>query len=473
MKLENICIEANQSVFNEPLLTIDNWSIGGQSWGIVGRNDSGKALVFELLQQNLRFSGCVSGVPSAIATVSFGEQEALVARELKNDESDLLDEFDPGTLVIELLHETGAPSEQCLALAEQFALTDLLQQGFRTLSTGETRKLMLARALLSQPQVILLEDPFEGLDVQARHDISELLERLAVQGIQLLLMVDRPSDLPAWLPSIAVFAGGQLVASGQASEVQQSSHWLTLNLSEAPNEPPPVSETATTLAADEPVFELRRGRVSYGANVVFNGLDWAIQQGEHWRVIGPNGSGKSTLLKLICGDHPQCYSNDIRQFGIQRGNGESIWDIKRHIGMVSSELQLNYRVRVTVLTVVLSGYFDSIGVYRHVNQHHKTHALAWLKWFHAEHLAKKLFHQLSYGEQRLILVIRALVKSPLLLILDEPLQGLDEANAQLVLTAVNRIIESGSSQLLYVSHREEPGLHCDCRTLQLPINVAN
>ncbi|MBD1388507.1 molybdate ABC transporter ATP-binding protein ModF [Neiella sp. HB171785] len=469
MKLDNIRIEARDSVFNEPLLTIKHWSIGSQSWGIVGRNNSGKAQLFELLMKQVNYKGDIANWPDSIAAVSFGEQQALVAQELKNDQSDILDELDPGTLVAELLQQAAVTPAEILPIAEQFGLDQLLQQGFRSLSTGETRKVLLARALLRRPQLLLLEDPFDGLDVQARQQISRLLEQLAGQGVQLLLMVDRPDDLPDWLAAIAVFANRTLLVADSAEQVRLSAHWLTLKLSQAANQPPPISDCATSLPAQEPVFQLRRGRVSYGDHLVIDGLDWSIQQGEHWRLIGPNGSGKSTLLKVICGDHPQCYSNDIRQFGIQRGNGESIWDIKRHIGMVSAELQLNYRARVNALTVVLSGYFDSIGVYRHVSQHQKSHAMAWLQWFHAEHLAAKLFHQLSYGEQRLILVIRALVKSPLLLILDEPLQGLDEANAQVVLTAVNRIIESGHSQLLYVSHREEPGLHCDCRALHLPV----
>ena len=148
-----------------------------------------------------------------------------------------------------------------------------------------------------------------------------------------------------------------------------------------------------------------------------------------------------------------------------------LWDIKKHIGLVSSEFHLNYRAQVNTITVVVSGFFDSIGVYKEVSDYQTLHALAWLNWFQLGHFANQPFSTLNYGQQRLVLIVRALVKSPHLLILDEPLQGLDDTAAQRVLAAINQIIEAGVSQLLYVSHRDEPGLHARCKILNLSRNT--
>ncbi|MCM2679725.1 ATP-binding cassette domain-containing protein [Echinimonas agarilytica] len=448
-------------------ITVTDWNLSGYSWAVTGRNNSGKELLLELLAGHLDMQGSLTGMNGPVSVVSFAEQQRLVEREIKEDESDLIDEIDNGRSVLALMQEVTNEQNKCEGLAEKLGLSALIHHGFRSLSTGETRKLILARALLKRPNTLLLHDPYEGLDINATQYVDSLLQQLSRSGVQLIYVSDRPSDIPHWLEHIAVFETGKLALAADKQSVLASCLWQSLTTAHQSSPCPTPLEQFDTLAINEPIFEIRSGQVSYGNNQVFKDLNWRIEQGENWRVIGPNGSGKTTLLKLICGDHPQCYSNWIRQFGMQRGNGETIWDIKRRIGLVNAELQLNYRVKVNVITAVISGYFDSVGVYREISQCHKNHAKNWLDWFGIAELANQPFHGLSYGQQRLVLIIRALVKSPLLLILDEPLQGLDESNAQLVLTAINRIIEAQVSQLLYVSHRDEPGLHAHCQVLSL------
>ena len=192
-----------------------------------------------------------------------------------------------------------------------------------------------------------------------------------------------------------------------------------------------------------------------------------MNPGEHWQIVGPNGAGKSTLLSLITGDHPQGYSNDLTLFGRRRGSGETIWDIKKHIGYVSSSLHLDYRVSTTVRNVILSGYFDSIGIYQAVSD--KQHKLAqqWLDILGRDsRVADAPFHSLSWGQQRLALIVRALVKHPTLLILDEPLQGLDPLNRQLIRRFVDILIAEGETQLLFVSHHAEDAPSCITHRLE-------
>lgn len=180
-----------------------------------------------------------------------------------------------------------------------------------------------------------------------------------------------------------------------------------------------------------------------------------MEQDQHWKVVGPNGSGKSTLLSLITGDNPQAYGNDIRLFGRKKGSGESIWDIKKQIGYISTALQQNYRVGGTAKVVIISGFFDSIGVYRKYSKQQENIALKWLELIHMEQQRNVSFRRLSYGEQRMILLARALIKQPRLLILDEPCQGLDEINRAMVLKFIDYIGRKGGTQIIYVTHHPE------------------
>ena len=190
-------------------------------------------------------------------------------------------------------------------------------------------------------------------------------------------------------------------------------------------------------------------------NTVFENLDWTIEPNQHWQVTGPNGSGKTCLLSLITGDHPQCYVNDINVFGFQRGTGESIWQIKQYLGYVSTALQWEYRVSTSLRNVIISGFYDSIGLYSKSTDTQKAIADDWLAVLGMVGRADEPFNKLSFGEQRLALIARAMVKHPPLLILDEPCLGLDEMNRQLVLALIERICRSGDTTVLYVNHRSQ------------------
>ena len=206
---------------------------------------------------------------------------------------------------------------------------------------------------------------------------------------------------------------------------------------------------------------------SYPGVQALKGITTEIKQGEIRALVGENGAGKSTLLSLVTGDHPQGYSNDLTLFGRRRGSGETIWDIKKHIGYVSSSLHLDYRVSTTVRNVIPSGYFDSIGIYQAVSDRQQKLVQQWLDILGIDkRTADAPFHSLSWGQQRLALIVRALVKHPTLLILDEPLQGLDPLNRQLIRRFVDVLISEGETQLLFVSHHAEDAPACITHRLE-------
>ena len=359
-----------------------------------------------------------------------------------------------------MIYEACKDEALTQALIEDLDLSHLAESGFRVLSTGETRRVMLARALAVKPDLVLLDNPFTGLDVAHRASLATYLQTLS-QSVQMLITFSRESDMPDWIERIALFNGGKLdstmdrqswdqhpiIAQIKAQSEKQSEEMMAL-----------IRQHQHSTHFDNPIFELKNGKVEYTEKTIFTDLSWRIDKGQHWQVKGPNGCGKSTLLGLIFGDHPQCYSNDIHIFGNKRGSGETIWEIKQHIGMVSSTLHLQYRVNCSALEVILSGFYDSIGLYSQPSKKEINIAKEWLTILHIAQNEKTSFKQLEYGQQRLLLIARAIVKQPTLLILDEPYQGLDYLGRVLVKNTLELIAKENLSQLLYVSHYQEDGL---------------
>ena len=441
-------------------LKIERWEIeDGHSWGVFSSEGDIGSQLGALLCGDTPFDGVQDAVERSegrVAQVSLASQQQLLEEEIANDDTDFLDRIDSGTSVETLVKQQCDDLEYANQLMSQLDLCHLANSGFRQLSTGETRRVMLARALASKPDLLVLDNPFSGLDVAHRESLSTTLAEMA-QQVQMIVTFNREEDLPPWIDQVALFHHGQLestmasaawhahpvIAQLQSQSEQQSEHMLAL-----------VRKHQHSNDLPSPVFAIKDGEVAYTDKTIFTQLNWQIDKGQHWQIKGPNGCGKSTLLGLIFGDHPQCYSNDITIFGHQRGSGETIWQIKQNIGMVSSSLHLQYRVSCSVLDVILSGFYDSIGLYQQPSKRELQTAHAWLAMLHMTDFAKRSFRELDYGQQRLVLIARALVKQPALLILDEPYQGLDYLGRRLVKNSLEMIARENLSQLLYVSHYE-------------------
>lgn len=437
----------------------------GTSFAFVGSNGSGKSTLAKALANEQRLlSGDVNNCFSQIAHISFELLQQLVDDEWEKNNTDLLSngEDDTGLTTAQIIQENIANNDLCYKLAQQFGIEHLLSRRFKYLSTGETRKTLLCRALMSTPDLLILDEPFDGLDIDSRQQLALLLEDLSKQGITLVLVLNRFSDIPEFVQFIGVIAECQLIKLGYHSVVLQDEVIKELANIELLNNMhlPEPDELPFRLSDELPRVILNHGYVQYNEKTIINGLNWQVNAQENWQIVGPNGSGKSTLLSLITGDHPQGYSNDLTLFGRKRGSGETIWDIKRHIGYVSSSLHLDYRVSISIKNVLLSGYFDSIGVYSAISDKQNKLVDEWLALLNLTEQANQPFKSLSWGQQRLLLITRALVKHPTLLILDEPLQGLDQLNRELVKCWIDLLIQKGYSQLLFVSHHIEDAPAC-------------
>jgi molybdate transport system ATP-binding protein len=437
----------------------------GGNLACIGRNGSGKSMLVKALSGELTLlSGRVDNQFKSTAYISFEQLQKLIDDEWKRNNTDMLSESenDIGLTTEQIIQENNFNQAFCQQLANQFGIGHLLTRRFKYLSTGETRKTLICRVLMQQPDLLILDEPFDGLDVASRENLAEVLADLAKQDITVILVLNRFNEIPCFIKNIGILADCQLLKIDTKDTILNDVTVKQLvNLENIPNTPLPEADEPPIQLTDElDRIILNNGYVHYDDKPIINRLTWQVKAKQNWQIVGPNGAGKSTLLSLITGDHPQGYCNDLILFGRKRGSGETIWDIKRHIGYVSSSLHLDYRVNVSVKTVLLSGYFDSIGVYQATSDKQTKLADEWLKLLGLQAQADKTFQSLSWGQQRLVLIARALVKHPTLLILDEPLQGLDHLNRELVKRWIDRLISEGHTQLLFVSHHAEDAPKC-------------
>jgi molybdate transport system ATP-binding protein len=435
------------------------WQIhSSQHWMISGANGSGKSALAAVLAGNGdNIEGRLTGVPEGVAIVSYEAQGELIEAERRKDDADIMDVISEGTPVQEIIDDVCKDKALAAQLIDQFALQPLLTRSFRKLSTGETRKVMLIRALTSEPQLLVLDEPFDGLDSATHRQLLSHLHALA-EHVPMILVLNRFDERPDFITHIAYVDQGSLQTTvSMDDKAAYDELYQLLHLKSSALEIPPADPSLKLpeLKADEPLVKIRNARIAYGDAVIFDGLDWTIEPNQHWQLTGPNGSGKTCLLSLITGDHPQCYVNDIFVFGYQRGSGESIWQIKQFIGYVSTALQWEYRVSISVRNVIISGFYDSIGLYSKPTEKQREIADQWLAVLGMDDRADKPFNTLSHGDQRLLLIARAMVKHPPLLILDEPCLGLDDMNRQLVLALIEKICAGTETAVLYVNHHSE------------------
>ena len=433
-----------------------------QYWVVVGSNGSGKSAFALALQNELSLQeGKYHNSFQRVQSFSFEKQREILEATLKNLNNDDTDPDFFGKTAREMILNGSSSLDFCEEIAEKLGITYLLDRFFIKLSTGETRKVLLAQALLQKPDLLILDEPFEGLDQQSVQDWMAMLNELKKE-CAIVLIVNRLADIPAQATHLAMLENLEVVLEGERQSIEQQSIYQQLVYAEQSVDvalPEPASPLLK-LPENQPHFELKNVTVQYGDKVILDHLNWIVQPHQNWWIKGPNGAGKSTLLSLITGDHPQAFANHVVIFGKQRGSGETIWDIKQKMGYVSSQLHLDYRVNCSVLDVIISGFFDSIGIYQHVPEAIRLKAMQWLARLNLTHLAKKPFRSLSWGQQRLLLITRAMVKYPPVLILDEPFQGLDGLNRKLVKHFIEQLVNNSKTQLLFVSHQDLDAPNC-------------
>ena len=317
-----------------------------------------------------------------------------------------------------------------------------------TFSSGERRKVLLAYCLAQNPDYIILDNPFDHLDQRSRKELSKQLTELS-RSISIIQLSSREEML---LPFIDK-KGYVHDSSFEISTIPESIQIFKNNVaSEFP------SSLLSFQQQYENIIKFDEVYIDYDGQPILTNITWEVKQGEFWQLIGPNGAGKSTLLSLITGENPKAYGQNIMIFDKKKGSGESIWDIKKRIGHFSTNLAELFKRNHTVEHMVLSGFFDSVGLYEKPSGLQQQKAIQWLQIINMKHLKDVYFNRLTLGQQRLVLIVRALIKQPPLLILDEPFEGLDQENTNLVAQLINTLIENTEITVIYVSHTVEKSL---------------
>lgn len=357
-------------------------------------------------------------------------------------------------------------------LLDTFMMRPLLQKRMVLLSSGEMRRYQLFKYLIKRPKVLIVDNPFIGLDAPMRDQLSQFFQRLVDGGeVQIIMILSMLDAVPEFMTHV-VKVEDMVVGPKQTREEYLTSlpdfrrdvrSVLSPELRQAIVDLPvhDVADLSVDASASSEIISLRNLSLQLPDTdrVLYGGLNWTVRRGEHWALQGRNGAGKSTLLSLICADHPAAYACDISLFGRRRGTGESIWEIKKHIGFVSPEFHRAYKENRPAIDIVASGLHDSVGLYKRPRPEQVDTCLFWMRVFGIEQLRDRMFLTLSSGEQRLCLLARAFVKDPALLILDEPLHGLDTYRRNLVRDVIGQFCQRPDKTLIMVTHyvEELPG----------------
>lgn len=384
----------------------------------------------------------------------------------------------------------GGETEQNYYLQQRWNSWDVDDERI-LLSSGELRKNSLSKVLGTEPCLLILDNPFVGLDAASRLVLGEQL-RAIVQGgkTSLMLVLSREDEIPPFMTHVVEVKDEVVLPKKRLADwlaergtetcgkEQDCGPGQAISTGDAHcNADSPTLENGPSArrAADNPassteIVRLNKVTIRYGERTILKDLDWVVRKGEHWSLTGPNGSGKSTLLGLVCADNPQSYACDISLFGRKRGSGESIWDIKKHIGYVSPELHRSFKRDITAERIVANGLRDFHGLFTKANEEEIRTARKCLERFGAGHLAGTSFLNMSSGEQRIVLLARAFVKNADLLILDEPFHGLDDENVRMVRGIIEEYCQNPDNTLLMVTHRMEELPSCIDHNLTLKVN---
>ena len=507
-----------------------NWELkNGEFWLVFGENGGGKAeflralcgigpekFVLNCEDNSEYFNDFLDSCDCEI--VSLEQVAKLIEEERLNDESEFVDggvdigrtgRFYIAQKIYETENKKLLKNEPLPAKMQNLendevvklcGISKILDRGLKYMSTGEIRRTMLAAALLSKKKFLVLSNPFAGLDVESRKILFDFVCGIGSAGSSLgstgfrgpivVLCMDRWHEIPESITHVIEFSNKEVSFCGTKQDFLLFKNFEkaddTDNLVDFSKQFSETLEDSSVCVKDddldsgnlqnqsdskeseEILFELKNVNVGWDGKLVLKNLSWKLKKGEHWLIQGPNGCGKTTLLELITGDNKQVYCNDVTIFGIKRGSGESIWDIKKHLGIVSYRLHVEYRMvgNTSIQNVIISGFKDSIGLYETPTDVEIQIAKKWLSLAGFEGRELESFGSLSYGEQRAVLILRSVVKSPKILILDEPCHGLDENYRKKILNLMELIAEKGKTTMLHVTHDITEILSCEKHTLQ-------
>ncbi|MFI5154736.1 MAG: ATP-binding cassette domain-containing protein [Chitinophagales bacterium] len=451
-----------------------------EQWALIGASGAGKTLLGLTISGKYFHKGIISagfGNPE-----DFHQEIAMVEQQSRFKDLNNRSQFyyqqrynasDAGSTItvadsVEPFRQIGSvqPGEFEISwLLEQLHLTHALEEPLIQLSSGEHKRLQILKALLRPHVLLILDQPMTGLDKMGRQIAMGLFEELCKDGTNFLLICS-PDEIPDWITHIALLDKGKLIKAGTKSQMKE--YLVSESISPVAERPPFLDSTPPNPErGSTELIRMVDVQVSYGGKKVLSHIDWEMRSGEKWAISGPNGAGKSTLLSLITADHPQAYANEIYLFGRRRGSGESIWDIKQKIGFLSAELHSYFDMSMTCFQAMASGFFDTIGLFRQISKEQSETVQEWFRLFSISGCEHRFLSEMPLGKQRLVLLARALIKNPPLLILDEPCHGLDASQAKEIRILIDQYAQLPDTSLIYVTHYPQEIPEAVNRFLQL------
>lgn len=482
LSLEHITVR----YLDKTLFDTLSWQINkGEQWAITGPSGSGKTALlntilgkFNIINGSIHYHFYDDYCSRHTITDPWFNYRNLVAmvghhhtfRNLSNTTTDFYYQqrfnsmdADNSPTVMEYLEMTEVP-----ALVQPLRIAPLMEKRLIKLSNGETRRVMIARALLLQPQLLMLDNPYIGLDVQARKDFSHMINEI-IAGGSTIILATAPHEIPDHITHVLTLENGAITGKYTRSEFIQ----LPLPAPIAVSLPEMETDKIAALVQNsthnqfDTIVRMEDIHIKYGENTILNGINWIVKPNDKWALLGPNGAGKSTLLSLVNGDNPQAYANKLWLFDRKRGTGESIWDIKKKIGFVSPELHQYFTSRDNCLQVVCSGFSDVIGSTKPATLAQQQIARDWMSVLDIATHETAPFKQVPESAQRLTLLARALVKNPPLLIFDEPCQGLDTQQKLHFKKVIEQLCAHMPVTLIFVTHYEDELPDCVDKFIRL------
>jgi molybdate transport system ATP-binding protein len=501
--LDDISVRLRERLYLEHT----TWSINSdEHWAVLGPNGAGKSTLVKSLigevpvvrgSMQFHFAETHRNSPAAAASrigyVSSELHRRVFEREtLRDSFRDFSGDIEGMTTLKDVIFDGFSGNQHDQQIFEnrleetcrRLQVDDLLLRDIKSLSTGEISKALIVKAMIKRPRLLILDEPFEGLDRPSRKSLSEWINELMLGRMRVILVTHRLDEIVPNVTHVMFLKNGSIFDLGRRENILNQDKVKTVYELENDGSRPAagrVSELAekgrrlngrSESEAMPVLIDMRNVNVTISGNTALSNFNWVMKTGENWALSGPAGSGKTTVLKLITGENLQAYANEIYLFGTRKGHGESIWDIKKRIGYISSELQHRHPFSQTALDIVCSGFFDSMGLYKRCSNQQTNLAKEWMEVVGITELENNYFGRLSHGQKQLVLIARAMVKSPLLMILDEPCDGLDIANRDKIMRVLDSIGSLSGTDLIYAPNHDDEMLSCITHIIKIEAGKA-